>query len=176
VSQHPHSTPQPAAGRTQSPALLVGLVIGVLVLVGAGVTVFMMTRDRQQPAPASQPASETKPTPVVLEGPAIVVSASEMLNLFRDKPVDAETKYKGQIVDVTGVVSAKLESNFAGERGFALEGGVQRFAGVRCVLPEANYFQMQEVQSGETVTIRGRCEGLVSDVILRDCAVLKKAE
>lgn len=160
--------------RQRSPALLIGVVVGVLVLIGAAVLVIMMMSGKQDSPAATQPAAETKPTPVIPKGPAIAVDATEMLNLFRDDPAAADILYKAKILDVTGVVSAKLDSNFAGERAIALEGGVQRFAGVRCVLPEANHFQLGEVEQGQTVTIRGRCEGLVSDVILRDSAVLPK--
>ena len=161
-------------GRPKSSAMLIAVAIAVLVIAGAGV-IWMMMLNKPAAAPAAtQPTGPAKPVAVVLEGPAIEANASDLINLYKEKPEEADTKFNGKTVDVTGSISAKLDSNFDGTRAIALEGGVQRFAGVRCVLKEANYFQMADVERGETVTIRGRCEGLTSDVVLRDCAVLKK--
>ena len=167
----PHM-PAPAS-RPKSPALLIAVAIGVLVIAGAGVTWMMMLNKPAAPA-ATQPAAPAKQVAVVLDGPAVEADANDMINLYKEKLEEAEAKYNGKIVDVTGSISAKLDSNFDGTRAIALEGGIQRFAGVRCVLKEANYFQLGDVERGESVTIRGRCEGLTSDVILRDCAVIKK--
>ncbi|QOV88732.1 OB-fold protein [Humisphaera borealis] len=159
-------------GRPKSSALLIGVAIGVLVIAGAGVIWMMMLN---KPAPvATQPSEPAKPVAVVLDGPAIEADATALINLFKDKQEEAEAKYNGKVVDVTGSISAKLDGNLDGTRAIALEGGVQRFAGVRCVLKEANYFQLADLERGETVTIRGRCEGLTTDVVLRDCAVIRK--
>jgi hypothetical protein len=124
---------------------------------------------------ASQPAAAPQQAAVVLEGPAIEIGGKELRDYFHEKPDEAASQYSGKVMDVTGVVSGTTE-NITGEKAIALEGGVEGFAGVRCVMPTANLFQWHEVKVGETVTIRGRCDGKVTDVVLHDCAVIQKRQ
>lgn len=160
--------------RPKSQAVMIGVILGVLVIAGAAVTVVMMMK-KDDPAPAAtQPAAASKPVAVILPAADLTAAAADIISLFKDKQTEAEAKYIGKVIDVTGSISAKIEGSLDGTRSIALEGGVERFAGVRCVLNEANYFQLAEVDRGDTVTIRGRCEGLTTDVVLRDCAVVKK--
>ena len=158
------------AGRT-SPALVVGLVLGMVLLAGA-VMLALVKFVGTEPQPAATRPADAGPRAVVLAGPAIATTAADMRALFKERPADAEAKYTGKVVDVDGTVFAK-GTDLAGERAVTLEGGGQaRFAGVRCVFPNTNYFQWDQVEVGQAVRVRGRCDGLVSDVVLRDCAVL----
>lgn len=173
VTQRPRANARPNAGGWRSPAGLLGLAIAAVVLV-ATVAALVVFGRRRPPSTVERPA--TVPVAVVLSGPAVEASAADMLVRFKDEPAEAERLYKGRVVDVTGTVFQK-NVNLAGEQALTLEGGSQaRFGGVRCVFPAANHFQLNGVAIGEHVAIRGRCEGLVSDVVLRDCAVLKSGD
>ena len=172
MTREPYRTAGAARTGKTSPALVVGIILGMIVLAGG-----VMWALLKFAGPAAQPAatqpSEAGPTAVVLDPPAIEASALDLLVLYKDKQAEAKGKYDGKVVDVTGAVFEE-GTDLAGERAINLEGGRQaKFAGVRCVFPAANYFQLAEIEKGQTVTIRGRCQGRVSDVVLRDCAVLK---
>ena len=175
MTQGHYQTPGMPGGKRTSPAAMAAVIVGAVVLAGGIVAAVLLFGGRKDQPSATQPA-DAKPAPVVLPGPAIEASATDMLVMFKDKQAEAEEKYKGRVVDVTGSVFQKGD-NLAGERAITLEGGTQsKFAGVRCVFPPANYFQLDEVERGENVTIRGRFDALVSDVVLRDCAVLKRGD
>ena len=171
MTHRPPATLSPRRTGKTSPALVIGIVLGMVLLAGA--VMFALVKFV---GPGGQPATtqpvNAEPKAVVLPDPAIPTTAAAMLVMFKDDEDAAGAKYKGKVVDVAGTVLAK-GTNLAGERAVTLEGGAQaRFAGVRCVFPAANYFQWDNVEVGQTVKIRGRCEGLVSDVVLRECAVL----
>lgn len=163
---------EPLGSRPKSNAVVIAVALGVLVIAGAGVIWMMMSGNKSEPS-ATQPAEPPKPVAVLLPGPDVASPANDLLNLYKDKQSEAEGRFNGKIVDVTGTVSAKIDGTLDGSRAIALEGGVQRFAGVRCVLNPANYFQLGEIEVGQEITIRGRCEGLTTDVVLRDCGVVK---
>lgn len=153
------------------------ILLGILaaVLVAGGITAFFMLRDDEKPAappaPATQPAPTPKRTPVSLPGPTTAVSASELLKAYNDDPNKADELYKGKVLDVTGTVLAAkrdvLEKSFV-----ALEGGTDRIRGVRCILSPENDWQVETTERFQTVTVRGRCQGILGDVVLHESAVM----
>lgn len=59
-----------------------------------------------------QPANNTVET-ATLDGPPIVVSAREIASDYDDNKAAADQKYKGKILEVSGIIVAIFSSNFS---------------------------------------------------------------
>jgi hypothetical protein len=171
----------PGAAQRRSPAVLVTLIAGVVVLVAGGIgAAILLSRGTTPKAPdpspqqaATAPPAEPTLRPAKFKLPAadLLASADEMVEAYTADEAAGTAKYKGKVIDVTGAVFGKPEDAFGG-RIIALGGGAEKFRGVRCQLHKDNAGQFDDVDKGENVTIRGRCDDLSTDIVLKDCAVL----
>lgn len=97
-----------------------------------------------------------------------VVSAVELQNQYSDNNVAADTKYKGQVLEVSGeVVDRKNSVVFYEVR---LKTGAATLP-ISCQFNSEETPQAQSLSPGQKVTIRGLCEGQVVGLTLRHCIV-----
>lgn len=149
------------------------ILVGIAILVTGGIVgMILMNRGTTvEVSPATAPVPP-KQNPVVLPGPAIAISAPELVTAYSSDPAVGDTKFKGKTVDVTGVVFSK-KLDVTGEYFIAMEGGSEGFLGIRCYLHESNRFQFDEVETGQTLVVRGICDGVMTHVVLRSAAVIE---
>ena len=108
------------------------------------------------------------------EAPPQAVGAAQLGRDYQDDPAAADEKYRGQTLEVTGVIE-EVGRDKAGTWCVLLRGeegaGGQR---VECSFDEADEddaAQLARLRKGQEVTLRGRCEGGQGRVRLRDCAL-----
>jgi hypothetical protein len=46
-------------------------------------------------------------------------------------------------------------------------------AGVQCFLAKKHTSELAQLSTGQSVTIRGRCEGKLGNVLIKDCELVK---
>jgi hypothetical protein len=109
------------------------------------------------------------------EGP-IAVSAVQLVQDYRtlgDGPGGADKKYRGKVLEVSGVVRSSgndFDWEYKVTVGrIGLSGGEGVAIGVNCWFDEDAKAAASQVKQGQTVTIQGRCDGRTSDVQLRKC-------
>ena len=97
---------------------------------------------------------------------AFQVTSVQLFSDYQDNQGEADKKYKGQVITITGAAT-EIGVDVFGNPFVMLAGG--EFRGVRC------FFSVQEVPGlaslpvGQTVTVKGRVEGKVTNVIVRGC-------
>ena len=97
---------------------------------------------------------------------AFQVTSVQLFSEYQDNQGKADKKYKGQVITITGAIT-EIDVDVFGNPFVVLAGG--EFRGVRC------FFSVQEVPGlasllvGQTVTVKGRVEGKVTNVIVRGC-------
>jgi hypothetical protein len=92
------------------------------------------------------------------------LTADELFNAFDENESASMVKYEGQVIAVTGIVSriklSESTSNITLDAKNAMAGGIN------CSFNEI----VSNISKGDSVTIKGRCQGFLMDVVLNNCS------
>jgi hypothetical protein len=93
------------------------------------------------------------------------LTADELFNAFEQNEVEAQKKYVDKVLLVSGLVSnVKLQDSLS---TVVLAAENAMIGGVNCSFS----IQPKGVSKGETVSIKGRCQGFLMDVVLNNCVI-----
>ena len=109
-----------------------------------------------------------KPKRDVADEKGIEISAAQLVKDYQGNEDSSNLKYLNQAIQVTGTVT-EVKNNQEGKPTVMLASG-DAFAGVFCTLKENS----EGLSKDSTVTLKGICSGMLSDVRLRDAVVVKK--
>jgi hypothetical protein len=172
----------PIAGTAVS---LVGVVIGGIWLAVTVVWVKKTGEDfqvavqnaeeRRQEAARVAEEQKRKAEKELREGKAIVITARKLDEDYDGNPLNADTRYKGKILEVTGAVDRVNRDRF----GKAwIEFQTDSDAVMKCEFPRESHAQLEKIEANKNVTIRGRCKGKVrnrdgdEDIVLENCVLV----
>ena len=115
-----------------------------------------------------------KPFKDPLEGDAVKVTAVQLFNDFSTNEAAAQKKYVPEKlgdkkVEITGQIS-ETGKNEDGEIFYTLKTSDEMF-GVKCIMDKGE--QVANAKPGDTITVRGFCDGYNMDVIVNRCKPLK---
>ncbi len=107
----------------------------------------------------------------------VVVPATQLLREFQDNPAEADRKYRGKYLEITGVVERsggdEDDTRFvilhAGDESAKLR--------IECffdLYDEVDEIRIGRVEKGQSVTVRGEYGGRVSHIQLRQCVLVKE--
>lgn len=125
------------------------LVLLVLVLAGAGVGYYMWHR----------------PPATVEDKKSITVDAEKLANAFTGNEQQANALYLNQVLDVQGTV-AEVSQNQDGHTVITF-GVSDPLSGVQCTMRD----RQVKAEPGQTITIKGFCNGYTVVVLLSDCII-----
>ena len=109
-------------------------------------------------------------------GPAISVTAGEMLKEYGANAVAADAKYKGKLVRVTGKFGTAQKAPLLGYAVQVLpeDAGDVNLSGIECFVVEAAHADVGQFQQGQMITLEGMCDGQVlGQVKMSKCKVVK---
>lgn len=96
---------------------------------------------------------------------------TELVSEFNQDETSASAKYIDKIVEVTGPVSSiEVTGETTMNITLADEG---QMSGVICSFHDIANPASVEINKGETITVRGICSGMLMDVQLKDCVIVK---
>lgn len=101
-----------------------------------------------------------------LASAVIKVDATTLIEEYNNNEVAADAKYKGKEVEVTGEVD-RISSTF-GKSSVTLGG----LMGVTCYFSKAHEADIGALSKGQTVAIRGRVDGMMMGVNVKDCQLV----
>jgi hypothetical protein len=107
---------------------------------------------------------------------AITVTATALVQAYRENEVAADADYKDKVVHIDGVV-ASIQKGVVGETVFVtLKGG--GFRNVRCTMStsELNAPSLKTLRVGGRATVGGTVSGLMGDVQVNACLILPSGE
>lgn len=107
-----------------------------------------------------------KPNRTVSNEKGIEVTAVDLVKSYQQSEDSANTKFLDKAVEVTGTVS-EVSKNQEGKTTVLLS-SEDPMTGVFCTLKED-----KELTIGFTVTIKGFCSGMLSDVRIREAVVVR---
>lgn len=134
------------------PYILFGLV--VLGIIGAAIS----ENEKKKSAFTSPPSNES----------AIAISAADLYRAYENNEVAADNAYKGKLVAVTGKIES-IGKDILDTSYVSLGIGKLSIGSVQCVFSREG--GLGNLSKGQTVTITGRCEGKMMNVILKDCVI-----
>ncbi len=97
----------------------------------------------------------------------MAISAPELFSAFSDDEAAANEKYLDKVIEVTGTV-ASFSTSPEGLMKVTLDSGDEMF-GVICQMDELTEHSRREFTPGETVNLKGKCTGMLMDVVLVRC-------
>jgi len=104
--------------------------------------------------------------------PDYILTAEELYNEFVENRADAEAKYNGTVVLISGEFSASEHSDDMIILTFSFSDGLFGDEGVRCTMLENHQEQAMQLVPGNQVKIKGLCTGFTGyDVIMEFCSI-----
>jgi hypothetical protein len=99
---------------------------------------------------------------------AFSVKAPDMLKAFQDDENMANHRYNDKVVAVSGTV-LKIEHNDSTQTVWL--DGKSPMGGIICQFERSHKEELEKLQPGQPVTIKGVCTGMLMDVVLVRCAL-----
>ena len=104
--------------------------------------------------------------------PDFKLTAKNIFTEFSENEKAANTKYLGKVVELTGkVAEVKNENN---QSAIVLE---DMLFGVSTYMDSsycaANPKVLQDISKGQTITIRGQCDGMLNDVVISRAVIIE---
>lgn len=104
--------------------------------------------------------------------PAFTVTASELTEAFSNDEVRADSMYTGNVIQVRGPLREMIRND---STLILMIGNETDLAGVSCFLEQNQIARSENLTPGETVTVKGICNGALMDVVI-DHGILMKDE
>lgn len=109
-----------------------------------------------------------KPRATVEDKKSVAVAADVLAKAFTDNEQQANATYLNQVLDVTGTV-AEVTRNQDGKTVITL-GVSDPLSGIQCTMRDDHI----KAAAGQSITIKGFCNGYTLVVLLSDCIVKEK--
>ena len=109
-----------------------------------------------------------KPKRDVADEKGIEISAAQLVKDYQENEDSANLKFLNNAIQVTGAIT-EVKNNQEGKPTVLLASD-DAFAGVFCTLKDNG----EILTKGSTVTLKGICSGMLSDVRIRDAVLVKK--
>lgn len=100
------------------------------------------------------------------------LQATALLSEFEKNEAKANQKYMDKVIEVNGII-AEITKDQKGATVVALR-NTEAFSGVLCTLQESSDEAIQKYAIGKSIKIRGVCTGMLMDVVLNKCVVIKE--
>lgn len=104
--------------------------------------------------------------------PAIKVSAITLATAYKDNEVAADAKYKGQIVEVTGIVDT-IGKDILDTPYITLGTTQYSFENIQCMFSKSDEAQLATVTKGKSITLRGEVSGKLVNVQVNGCSIVQ---
>lgn len=138
-----------------------GILRGLLIAVGA---LFALSIVIGLLAPAER-STAPPPAPALRE-----VQAVELLSLYASNELAGDAEYKGKEIRITGIVG-RVGNDILGTPYVTLGSGRDlEVRQVQCMLDKASASIAARLTPGQTITMRGKVDGLMMNVIVRSCS------
>ena len=116
----------------------------------------------------TQAAAEQPPAPTPIR-----LTADALYNAYTNNQVAADAKYKGNIVEITGVINS-IGKDIFGNPFVALNVGEYSELGIQCTFSQADESQLTSLSSGQSITLEGIVSGETITIVgLDGCSVVK---
>lgn len=155
--------PQPPPKRGMSASKVLLIIGGVIVLGFGGCVVCVAVGANASKAAAEKARNEAES-----------VAISELMTEYKANEVRADARWKGKFVKVTGGVVGDVKKDMLDSAYLTLgasDASAFELRSVQCFLTKDGAARAARLNKGETATVSGKVDGLMMNVLIRDCEV-----
>ena len=98
---------------------------------------------------------------------SVTISASKLYKEYNENEIAADEKYKGKIIEVTGVI--RDIGNDIMDNAYITLVGNEYFGDIQCYFNEKSV--VAKLSKGKRITVIGSCSGLMINVQINNCIV-----
>ncbi len=131
------------------------ILIAVLLLAGCG---------------TSESPSATSASPASLP---IQITSKQLYQDYKDNEIAADAKYEDKWVQVTGIIDTIGKDILSQPYVVLTDGSQYAIWGIQCMFSTQDEHMLIELSKGQTVTIEGKCDGYLFNVLLRDSSLVR---
>ncbi|MBI2980359.1 MAG: hypothetical protein HYY41_06010 [Chloroflexi bacterium] len=125
------------------------------------------------PVPVMEAKHEVVPEPQP-PSPPIDLTVEELFSAYETGGVAANAHLTGKTVNLTGVVDKVEVKEFLDVYYVALNSAEKtRVQNVRCTFDRKSASELTGLTAGQTVTVRGKYDGSIMDVRVKDCVLVR---
>jgi hypothetical protein len=136
------------------------IILGVIGIIAT--IVFLSSNDSSPKKQNSSGDTEVVATPLVID-------EGQLVHEYEANEVRADSAYKGKTVSVSGYVDY-VGKDILNHAFVLLRSGEGQVGQVQCVLRPAAIDQASTLNPGQAVTLTGRVEGKMMNVVIEDCS------
>jgi hypothetical protein len=145
------------------------LIFFVFLAIGCADTEESIETDISSGSPVGSSTGDTSPpTRAQPTDSAVHVTARKLFRDYDANEVNADEKYKGKTLVVSGRIG-KIGKDLLDTMYVELKSANPIF-GVQCMFADKHKSQLAKAAKGRQVTIRGKCDGKLGNVLLRGCS------
>ncbi len=128
------------------------------------------TEAEVMPEPKAEETLETEAKPI---STAVGMTTEELYSAYKANAVEADAKYKGKILTVTGTVH-KIVTKDTFDIYYVMLTSAEKHEkwNVRCTFDKTHELELERLIAGQTVTIQGKYDGYRTNILMRDCALV----
>lgn len=104
--------------------------------------------------------------------PEFTIKAKEILKAYEENEVGADQKYKGKIVQISGVVDTVGKGMFDSSFVTVGSGKPYEFRLIQCGIEKSEESVVANMKPKQKITIKGRVTGLFGNIGIDDCVVV----
>ena len=99
------------------------------------------------------------------------VTASVLYEAYYQNTVAADSIYKGQVIQVTGAIDS-IDEDVLGDVYITLKNPEDKWTSIQCYFPEGRRSELAQLESGQTVHVKGVCHGMsFLNVLVKGCTL-----
>lgn len=111
--------------------------------------------------------TENKSTDTEVKEEVIDVTADKLYSDYESNGVAADQKYKDKVLRVTGKINS-IDKDILDKVYVTLETS-NIIGSIQCYFDSSNENIAAELKKGQKITVKGRCDGKMINVVLKDC-------
>lgn len=104
--------------------------------------------------------------------PDFIISSSELYSAFESDEPGATAKFIGKVVEINGNV-AQVEFGSADSTLSITLREDDQFSGVICTFNGIGEMSAMNIIPGQQIKVRGECSGMLMDVLLNNCVIVR---
>ena len=112
------------------------------------------------------------PKSIAKAKPDYVFESADFFNAYEANEKESDSLYIDRIIKVTGPLAEILQEEEEQKYTLILRDDIS-FSGINCSMDEDYISEITEIKPGDSVTIKGKCAGMLMDVILTSCVIIE---
>jgi hypothetical protein len=106
-------------------------------------------------------------------GSVIEITAEGLLTTYETEGLAADERLTNKSLKLTGTVAKVVINEIINRYEIALSGETEHELGdIQCTFDQSHAPELKQIETGQTVTVRGQYGGFVTNILIKDCMLV----